>query len=183
MKPVTLTSERLVLDQPTLADVDVITEYCQDPLFERYLTTPWPYETTHSVGFVSDYVPSGWADDREFTWAVRAGDQLVGVVGYRTERGDVGFWVGAPHRGNGYMTEAVGAVSDWVFASGAEQIEWFCLVGNYASAAVARKNGFAYIGDRHTPHAHRGGIDALAWFGVLRASDSRKPKPGWPIGP
>ncbi len=39
MTPVELRTARLVLSPPTLDDVDAITRYCQDPLFERFLTT------------------------------------------------------------------------------------------------------------------------------------------------
>ena len=60
MQPLTLRTDRLVLDQPRDGDVDAITEYCQDPLFERYLTVPWPYEREHAVSFVDDYIPAGW---------------------------------------------------------------------------------------------------------------------------
>lgn len=43
MEPFPLAAGPLLLDQPTEADVDAITEYCQDPVFERFLTLPSPY--------------------------------------------------------------------------------------------------------------------------------------------
>jgi RimJ/RimL family protein N-acetyltransferase len=181
MKPVTLSSARLVLDQPTLDDVDLIATYCSDPLFEKYMTTPWPYTLADAIGFVERYVVDGWQSGREYTWAIRHDGEFAGIVGYRTGRGDVGFWVGAPHRGKGYMTEAVSAVADWLFSQGTSSIEWFCVAGNQASAAVARKCGFTYTGERPSPYAHRGRGDIAAWFGTLAASDSRSEKPGWPL--
>jgi hypothetical protein len=36
VKPVSLRTARLVLDQPTTHDVGLTTGYCQDPLFEKY---------------------------------------------------------------------------------------------------------------------------------------------------
>ena len=71
MRSVTLRSARLVLDQPGERDVDTIARYCTDPLFERYLTTPWPYERRHAEGFVREFVPSGWESGDECTWALR----------------------------------------------------------------------------------------------------------------
>jgi RimJ/RimL family protein N-acetyltransferase len=71
MEPVSLRSARLVLSAPTLDDVDAIVRYCQDPLFERYLTTPWPYTREDGVSFVESFVPSGWAADRDYTWGIR----------------------------------------------------------------------------------------------------------------
>jgi RimJ/RimL family protein N-acetyltransferase len=183
MIPVRLSTARLVLDQPTLHDVDIIASYCQDPVFEQYLTTPWPYTREDAVGFVTVFAVGGWESGGEYTWAIRHDGKFVGVIGYRTGRGDIGFWMGAPHRGNGYMTEAVGAVADWLFSRGVASIEWFCVAGNHGSASVARKNGFSYAGERPSPHAHRGHAEVPAWFGTLAATDSRSPKPGWPVIP
>ena len=181
MIPVVLRTERLVLDQPGERDIPLITEYCQDPLFERYLTTPWPYTEEHARGFVTEFVPGGWADDREYTWAIREfeGGPLLGVVGNGVSPGGIGYWLGAPHRGSGYMTEAVRAVLDWAFERGAQRATWECVVGNVASAAVARKCGFRYTGERPTG-AWRDESRPLAWHGELAADDDRTEKDGWP---
>lgn len=182
MIPVTLRTHRLVLDQPTGADVDAITEYCQDPLFEAYLTTPWPYERGHAVQFVESYVPTGWADDTEYTWVLRADGTFVGVIGARSARDDVGFWLGAPFRRRGYMVEALGGVADWWFTSlGRDALRWECVVGNDASAATARATGFTYTGVAPAEVPKRDGSLPLAWHGILRCSDARTPKSGWPV--
>ena len=73
MKPVTLRSARLVLDQPTLADVDLVTGYCQDPVFEHYMVTPWPYRRNDADVFIGELVPRWWDTESEFTWALRRG--------------------------------------------------------------------------------------------------------------
>jgi RimJ/RimL family protein N-acetyltransferase len=181
MIPVTLTTERLKLDQPTLADVTRIAEYCADPLFETTMNTPWPYERKHAVQFVESLVPIGWEDDREYTWAIRSGDELLGMIGYREASGDFGYWLGAPHRGLGYMTEAGTAVVDWLFAQGKASIAWECVPGNVASAGVARKLGFTYTGAGPTSLAAREGAATDAWHGILAATDDRAEKPGWPL--
>jgi RimJ/RimL family protein N-acetyltransferase len=180
MKPVTLRTERLVLDQPTADDIGLVTEYCQDPLFERYVLTPWPYERKHAEEFVGTFVPDGWASDNEFTWAIRHDGELIGMIGMRAARRDIGFWMGRPHRGNGYMPEAVGAVLDWVFAQGDGDVTWECVPGNEASAAVARKSGFRYLGEATSLYAHRERGHLIAWHGEISASDARDEKPGWP---
>jgi RimJ/RimL family protein N-acetyltransferase len=182
MIPVMLRTERLVLDQPADRDAPLITEYCQDPLFEHYLTTPWPYEERHSRGFVTEHVPEGWANESEFTWAIRAerSAPLLGVVSHRTARSDIGFWLGAPHRGHGFMPEAVNAVLDWAFARGAGRIEWECIAGNTASATVARKCGFRFTGAAPGSHPGRDGEHPLAWHGGLAAGEDRTEKDGWP---
>jgi RimJ/RimL family protein N-acetyltransferase len=182
MKPVTLRSARLVLDQPGDADVDAITAYCRDPLFERYLTTPWPYEREHAVGFLENVVAPGWAEDREYTWALRReeGGPLAGMIGWRSERSDVGFWLGADHRGHGLMAEALSVVADWLFAQDVPVIRWECLVGNAASAATARAVGFRYTGEAPVDVPARDGSRPPGWHAELTPISPRMPRPGWP---
>jgi RimJ/RimL family protein N-acetyltransferase len=181
MKPVTLTTERLVLDLPTADDIDLATEYCQDPLFEKYLTTPWPYVRDDAVGFFLDIVPGAWKRETEFTWAIRRDGEFLGVIGYRTVGRDIGFWLGAAHRGHGYMTEATNAVLDWLFDRGVDRVLWECVLGNEASVSVARKTGFTYTGEAPAHVLSRDGSAAPSWHGVITGADSREAKPGWPV--
>ncbi|WP_210480510.1 GNAT family N-acetyltransferase [Naasia sp. SYSU D00948] len=180
MAPFELRTERLLLDQPVAADVDDITRYCQDPLFERFMTVPVPYSRRDAEYFVSRHVPDGWASGTEYTWALRvAGSQdVVGMIALRTARPDLGYWLGAPHRGHGYMTEAVRAVTGWAFRSGYERVEWECVAGNLASAAVARGAGFGYTGEGPSVLTFRDGSHPHSWHGVLPAPDG-EPRP-WP---
>jgi len=180
VRPVTLVSARLVLDQPTLDDVDLVTEYCQDPIFETFMLTPWPYQRSDAEKFVGTVVPIWWEDDSEYTWAIRRDGEFLGVVGYRTMRHDIGFWLGTPHRGRGCMTEAVGAVADWVFSQTGTEILWECIPGNLASASVARKAGFTWDGEAPSIYRTREGEQTTAWTGSLAPNDSREPKTGWP---
>jgi RimJ/RimL family protein N-acetyltransferase len=181
VKPVTLSTSRLVLDQPTLADVDLVTLYCQDPLFERFLSTPWPYTRADAEKFLGEIVPARWSDDDEYTWALRIGGEFAGLLGFRTRMRDIGFWLGEPHRGHGYMTEAVGAVLDWVFETSKRDVLWECYLGNANSVGVARKTGFTFRGEGRALIPDRDGTYPVAWKGTISAADSREPKPGWPV--
>jgi len=174
----------LVLDEVVADDAERVFEYCQDPLFERVLSTPWPYTRMHANFFVGDFVPKGWRADRELTWALRTatGQPLLGVIGLRLRGagiGDLGFWLGAPHRGHGYMPAAVTAVLDWAFES-LETVRWECVEGNRASMTVARKTGFTFTGTELADVPARDGSRPLAWHGSIAAGDSRDEKPGWP---
>jgi RimJ/RimL family protein N-acetyltransferase len=188
VRPVELRSERLTLSAPTLDDADAITRYCQDPLFERYLTTPWPYGRADAVWFV-DAVARWWAEGSEYTFGIRLGDvgdgpdagPLIGMIGWRA-RGDVGFWMGAEHRGQGYMVEALATLVEWVFVEHEpERIAWETLPGNIASARVARAAGFRYTGIAPVHVPARDGSRPEGWHGELLRDESREPKPGWPL--
>jgi RimJ/RimL family protein N-acetyltransferase len=185
MQPFALGTTRLRLDELGLDDAQAIFEYCQDRDFEKYLTIPWPYRLTDAHYFITEHVPAGWSSGQELTWAIRASDgTLLGMIGLRAKLGtfDIGFWLGSLHRGNGYMPEAVRAVLDWAFESGfASEVSWECIAGNLASAIVARKLGFTFGGVRPSVLAARDGSHPQSWHGVLRASDDREVKPGWPL--
>jgi RimJ/RimL family protein N-acetyltransferase len=180
MKPVTLRTPRLTLDQPTLADVDLVTEYCQDPVFETFMLTPWPYQRSDAETFVGTVIPMHWNDDTEYTWALRREGEFLGLIGFRTRAHDIGYWLGAPHRGNGFMPEAVSAVAEFAFARSERPLLWECIPGNLASATVARKSGFTFLGEDVSLYPDRSGAEAIAWHGRLAPDDSREPKPDWP---
>jgi RimJ/RimL family protein N-acetyltransferase len=170
MMPVTLRTPRLVLDQPVAADRDAIVEYCRDPLFETFMTLPWPYQPQHADFFINDVVPTGWASGSELSWSIRESDggPLIGALGWRSVGNDVGYWLGAPHRGRGIMTEALTAVTDYLFTEfDLAEIRWECVVGNMASARVAEKSGFSYTGEGPTELAFRDGSHPAAWHGIL----------------
>ncbi|MWB99269.1 GNAT family N-acetyltransferase [Agromyces seonyuensis] len=186
IEPVGLRTARFVLDQPTLADVDRIAEYCRAPEFETFMSTPWPYERAHAVGFVEEFVPAGWSSGKEATWAIRdAGTrELLGVVGFRAREREIGFWLGAPHRGDGVMVEAAGAALDWVFSGGIpglDQAVWLAVPGNLPSAGTARALGFRFVPDA----AHertiplRSGMQGAAWFAVRGAFVDPADRDSW----
>jgi RimJ/RimL family protein N-acetyltransferase len=181
MRPVILQTVRLVLDQPTLADVDLVTEYCQDPIFEKFMLTPWPYQRSDAEKFIGTVIPMLWDDDLEYTWALRHDGEFLGLVGFRTRANDVGYWLGAPHRGHGFMPEALGAVADFAFERSPRALHWECIPGNLASAGVARTSGFTFLGEGASLYPDRRGAKAVAWRGSLSPTDSREPKPGWPV--
>lgn len=174
MIPAELRTPRLTLDQPTIADVPTMVEYCRDPMFERFMVTPWPYEPQHAESFILQVVSAGWEHDQEYTWAMRtqSGGQLLGTIGWRRERSEIGYWMGAPHRGSGYVTEGLRATTEWILANtDVDAIRWWAKVGNYASARVARSAGFRYLGSGASPAPDRGGTSVPAWTAEFRRGD------------
>ncbi|SDS25314.1 GNAT family N-acetyltransferase [Microterricola viridarii] len=186
MDIVALRTERLVLDQLQEGDVDAITAYCQDPLFERYLTVPWPYRREHAAGFVNELAPAWWQSGAEATWALRReeGGPLMGVLSFRMPKHDLGFWIGEEHRGFGYMPEAVSRVADWAFdeaVPGLQAVGWECIAGNVASARVARKAGFRFTRTAPSSIPDRDDAHPESWYGTL-GRGIRSIHEGWPTG-
>ncbi|GAA1819427.1 GNAT family N-acetyltransferase [Agromyces neolithicus] len=184
MQPVTLRTPRLVLDLPAERDIELVTHYCQDPLFERFLTTPWPYTDAHARGFLTEYVPEAWVAGSELTWAIRpeVGSPLMGVISLRTGPREIGFWLGAEHRGSGVMAEATTALCDWAFAGGVpgiDTISWRANAGNVASASVARASGFINTTTDAGTVPGRDGVDLPAWSGERGAVIDARAHDSW----
>ena len=185
MLPVTLRTARLELSLPRESDVGALFEACQDPDIRRYTTVPSPYERRHAVEFVHR-VAGRWEEGIEQTWAMRDGATLAGVVGlYRQSGGaaEIGYWVAPGSRGRGFMTEAARVVVDWAFsAEGLElaRIEWRAVVGNVASARVARTLGFRFEGTLRGALRNGSGDRDDGWIAGLLAADDRI-RQSWPV--
>jgi RimJ/RimL family protein N-acetyltransferase len=179
---VPLWTARLVLDAITPADAERVAEYCVDVELQRFVPLPVPYSLAVAEGFVGEYADKVAEGGRGMLWAIRV-PEFVGVVELmpRDEGVDeIGFWIGEPHRGRGYMTEALRAVVDYAFGPlGERRLLWRGYVDNEASAVVARKAGFRYEGNERAGGLHRGEpVDMLR--AAILATDSREAAPAWP---
>jgi ribosomal-protein-alanine N-acetyltransferase len=84
----------------------------------------------------------------------RRGDEalLGGLTLSNVRRGvtqscSLGYWMGKPHAGQGYMTDALGTVLRFVFDDlGLHRLEAACVPSNESSKAVLRRVGFAEEG-------------------------------------
>lgn len=184
MRPVAICTARLVLDLPTTADADLVVRYCQDPLFERYLTTPWPYSRADADAFLGTYVPKSWSSGIELTWAIRRepGGPVLGMIGVRETQHEMGFWLGAEHRGAGLMSEAATAVAEWTLAGGirgANTVFWRAVEGNVASAKVARAAGFRRIEPENATVPTRDGGTLPAWYAVRETAVDARARSSW----
>lgn len=176
----------LVLDVPTVDDVDRITAICQDPEIQRFTSVPSPYEREDAKGFVSEFVTDAWAKGAP-VWAVRTVDDagrtwLVGMIDLHDvqhRRAEIGYWLAPEARGRGIMSRAVGLVLDAAFGVLAmRSIRWCADVENWTSWRVAWRHGFRKEGTvRDLVHVQRGWRDG--WIGSLRNDDPREPAAPW----
>lgn len=182
MLPVTLSSDRVHLTVPTRSDTAAITQGCQDPAVVRWTTVPTPYTDRDAQTFVDALVGPGWASDREYTWGIRrpGSTWLEGVVSFRTEHRDLGFWLAPAARGEGLMHAAVELVVEWAFSQGAPDVYWECYEGNVGSASVARAGGFSFTGTGTARIPDRDGGPTTAWTGLRRADGVPASSLPWP---
>jgi RimJ/RimL family protein N-acetyltransferase len=90
-------------------------------------------------------------EDADWVYAVLDADdeRLLGVVGVHVRPGpgerEIGYWLRADCEGQGYMTEAVAALTRAAFERhGARRVVIRCDPRNVRSIAVARRVGYAY---------------------------------------
>ncbi|MFC4124561.1 GNAT family N-acetyltransferase [Nocardia rhizosphaerae] len=182
----TLTDGTVWLTRPAAADIDRIVECCQDPDIARWTTIPSPYGRADAEYFLDGVVAPGWASEVP-VWAVRtaADGPVDGMLGLH-DRGpgvrEIGFWLSPRCRGLGVMSRAVTLVCDFAFAPdglAVARLTWRAMVGNQASAAVARRNGFRYEGLARLGGLQRGArVDE--WHAARLATDPPGPADGWP---
>ena len=82
-------------------------------------------------------------------WLVTAGGAVIGTHGPVDEAGrvEIGYGLAEPSRGQGYGSEAVAAVTDWLLSQpGVRQVRAHTLTSNAPSRRVLEKAGFAYVG-------------------------------------
>jgi RimJ/RimL family protein N-acetyltransferase len=99
--------------------------------------------------------------------------QFMGMVGARVKDGqlDIGYWLGRPHWGKGFATEAAHALIDAVFTyTEAPAIAAWVRVVNPASRGVIEKCGFQFVGSDMLDAPARGGRMAVDRFRLPRTT-------------
>lgn len=145
-RAVVLETERLVLRQPTLADVKAIAAVVADKRVSINLRrVPHPYTVDDAMRFVTTVaatIDTVFLIERERT--------VIGLVGISWEdenAPELGYCLGVDHWGKGYATEAARAMIDYAFEEYAiERLISGARVLNPASRHVLEKCGFQWTG-------------------------------------
>jgi RimJ/RimL family protein N-acetyltransferase len=146
-----LETERLVLRAPRLADVKAIARLANDRrVAENTARIPHPYRVDDAEQFVA----GANRQQGEATLAIvlkgdAPGGELIGICGVESREGaaEIGYWIGVPHWGRGYATEAVRALIDHAFGEFEHEVlQAGARVSNPASRRVLEKCGFQWTG-------------------------------------
>lgn len=145
--PTTLTTARLVLATPALAHVAQMAELANNKrVYEVLARLPHPYGEKDGVAFVTEIARG----ETEFAWSILRENTFIGVMGLHIRADhtpELGYWLGEPHWGQGFATEAGHAVVDAARAAGAAGIRARALLSNAGSRNVLKKLGFVEIGE------------------------------------
>ena len=107
---------RLILRLPSPEDAEPLVALANNPAVSSMLSSmPHPYRQEDAMAFLLKAQSPG-----RRVWAVtRASDgAFLGCAGYSPFEDilEIGYWIGEPHWGQGYATEAAHAVVDQAFA-------------------------------------------------------------------
>lgn len=148
----TLTTPRLILRPLELADAEQTQLLFPHWEIVRYLAkvVPWPYPPDGAYTYYRDVALPAMERGEAWHWSLRLKtnpDQMIGSIGLlKAENLNRGFWLGLPWQGQGLMTEAVDAVTDYWF----EVLKFPVLrapkaIANAASRRISEKQGMRVI--------------------------------------
>lgn len=169
-----LATERLLLRPLQLEDAAAIVRLAGD------WRVAWPISTIphpYSLGRARDFLRAarrGRAEGSEYAFAVtrRPEPELIGIISLRPQRGrsaETGYWMGVPYWGQGYMSEALGAIVRHAFCDLQLRRVYAWHVGsNPASGRVMQKAGMRREACLRQHVLHRGEVEDQVFYGLLR---------------
>ena len=118
----------------------------------KYLNSrvPWPYPANGAEFFFREMALPARARGEEWLWTIRlksAPEKIIGAISLtKKDRENRGFWLDPPLHGQGYMTEACDAVTDYWF----EVLKFPVLrapkaIENAASRRISERQGMRVI--------------------------------------
>ena len=143
-----IVTPRLRLRPPILGDAKPMAALLDDYDVVRMLSrVPWPYTQADAESVIRER-----GGETVFAVCLKSTGALLGICGLHgndrhPRRAELGYWIGRPHWGQGYATEAAHAAIDYGFtALGLDEISANCRVINEASRRVIWKCGFRFTG-------------------------------------
>lgn len=172
----TIETRRLLLRPFTMADVQPMYEnWARDPEVTKYLT--WP---AHSSTAITAMVLTDWVDGYEradrYNWAIilkEEGSAPVGNISVVRSNDavascEIGYCMGKHWWGGGVMSEALGAVIDFLIGRvGFNRVEAEHDTNNPASGRVMEKCGMVFEGISRQAARNNQGIVDMAVYSIL----------------
>ncbi|MFT5326463.1 MAG: ribosomal-protein-alanine N-acetyltransferase [Planctomycetaceae bacterium] len=118
----------------------------------RMLSVPHPYGESEFDSFLAIAAAAREEHGCDVHFAIRhQGEGMIGGCGFEGikpgHRVEIGYWLGQPYWGRGFMTPVVAAACKFVIDTwGVKRIEAYVFDGNNRSARVLEKNGFCFEG-------------------------------------
>ena len=172
-------TERLILRRFELSDASAMfANWASDDEVTKYLTWPTHADVSVTEDILGQWIPQ-YEKNNYYNWAIilkENGSQPIGNIcvahwGEDTEAPEIGYCMGRRWWHREIMTEALGAVLDFLFDRvGVERIVTLHDTNNLHSGDVMRKCGMIFDGVREKAGKNNQGVVDMARY-VLKASD------------
>jgi RimJ/RimL family protein N-acetyltransferase len=147
-----LRTPRLILRPAELADADPTQRIFPNWEVVRFLAArvPWPYPADGALTYYRDIALPGMVRGDEWHWSLRLKAdpaQLIGFISLmKRDNDNRGFWIGLPWQGQGLMTDAANAVTDfWFDVLGFPEMRVAKAVENAGSRRISLKQGMRLV--------------------------------------
>ncbi|MEK5060681.1 GNAT family N-acetyltransferase [Paenibacillus sp. FSL H7-0326] len=154
--PDSIDSERLIIRAPRPGDGTLTNQAVKESLAELAPWMPWaqtaPTIEESETQIRQSAIRFAERTDLQLLLFKRDTGSLIGSSGlhrinWETRKFEIGYWVHSAYAGQGYITEAVHAVTQFAVKEfGANRIEIRCDARNTNSANVAKRAGFVLEG-------------------------------------
>ena len=172
----TLKTDRLILRQALREDAAAMfRNWASDPKVTKYLT--WPtYQTEETTHPILERWCNNYEDPEFYQWMIvptELGEPIgsISVVNHRNDiaEAEIGYCIGKAWWHNGITSEALSAVSDYLFDEvGMNRIEAKHDVNNPRSGNVMKNCGMVFEGISRQSDRNNQGICDLAAYAILR---------------
>ena len=135
---------------------------------------PYPYTEDDAEDFIQMMLSAD--PDSTFAFAITLDNKVIGSIGVfrkdniHSRTAEMGYYIGEPYWGNGYMTNAIKQTCEYVFEN-KDIIRIFAepFAHNIASCRALEKAGFQYEGTLKSNAVKCGNVVDMKMYALIRA--------------
>lgn len=169
-----LSSERLTLNAFTFDDIALVEKFAGDPLVAvTTLLIPHPYPKGAAAKWIATH-QSLFLENKNVVFAIRDTDNnLIGAINLALnlphKTAEIGYWIGPPHWGKGYCTEATKKIIQFGFETyDLNKIHAHHIASNPSSGRVMQKSGMSQEGYKKRHLIKNGVIEDVVEYAILK---------------
>jgi len=147
----TFETERLILRPWNMGDVDILYELAKDP----HVGPPCGWNPHENIKESKEVLEDILINDYTFAVVLKETGELIGDISLmpycesrfpeNENQGEIGFWLGYPYWGNGYIAEACKRIIQYGFEDLELERIWCAHnMDNHNSKRVQEKSGFVF---------------------------------------
>lgn len=172
-----LKTPRLALRPFTDDDIAAFSCYRSDPQVARYQGWDAPFSLEQAAQFIADMQTATPAEPGEWyqlAFERKTDGQLIGDCAFKSlgedpRQAEIGFTLARPHHGQGYASEGVGCLLQYLFSDlNLHRVRANCDPQNTASIRLMKKLGMRHEGRWVKSLWFKGHWADEDWFAILR---------------